>query len=738
MQRRPRGAVCLCFTLALLTDLSLDAAPPPAPRPALPAEPEVLRGEAAQVQLAGEAARKRWLQVFPLTPHREDRLFLVEDGTRAVALDSVEPGPAMLCAGGMEVATRCERVLVEKEGFLTLAAPVAGVRVTGRLLVGRNPVSGARIAVVPEPLPARRFFSIPLFREGEHLETRVLSDEKGRFTIPLLAPGDYRLDIRSPGGRLDHGEPFTVPDPRKLRTRADPPGPPLFDLGDLGLADGVRVEVTVTDSSGRPLNGAGVGAGQGLRLERTYFEAYANADGIAVLSGVDAAKPIGITCVAPGYVRWEKEFETIPSALRCALDRYSGIEGTVIDEDGEPVAGATVTVRPLEFARSVPTSEDGTFTFGEMTAGEYRLLVAASGYRTAEREVALAAQEQANLDPIRLLPAEALDGRVVDGLTGEPVGTASVTVKDPPGAGAAVTDEEGKFTLWTGSDETLWIEVAAAGYPPATVGVTAERQAAPEPLEIELLAGGRVHVSVWDEEADAPCRGCSLSLGGEGRSHSLTTNADGEALSELLSPGRYYASLVQMRSLGSVVTVSSGDQIRRFTIEPGQTTRVQFGEKRQTVEVLFSPPPPPGWKLLAEVGPRADLLDPQPDGSFLVRRPPGQAVKLTLEVLGSVRVRQAVLPADFDQPVVRLELAETQVRGTLVRGQEPLASDRLEIVSVAEGAVAALAKSDAAGVFVVPYLPPGGYQLLVENRRVGVFELAEGASLDLGRLAVPD
>jgi hypothetical protein len=223
---------------------------------------------------------------------------------------------------------------------------------------------------------------------------------------------------------------------------------------------------------------------------------------------------------------------------------------------------------------------------------------------------------------------------------------------------------------------------------------------------------------------------------GGGRSHSLVTDAQGEALSELLAPGQYQASPVRMRSLGPVVQVSGGDDSRMVTVEPHRTARVQFGERRQVVEVLFVPPAPAGWMLQAEAGPRFEMLSPRPDGSFAVRKATGEAVQLSLRAAGGVQVRQAVLPSDFDAPVLRLDLPETSVHGTLLRGGQAVAGG-VQIVSAADGAVAATARSDEAGAFFIPHLPAGLYSVLAGSQPVRTFELPDGGAVDLGRIAVP-
>ncbi|HVR95548.1 MAG TPA: carboxypeptidase regulatory-like domain-containing protein [Thermoanaerobaculia bacterium] len=209
-------------------------------------------------------------------------------------------------------------------------------------------------------------------------------------------------------------------------------------------------------------------------------------------------------------------------------------------------------------------------------------------------------------DPWGRCGCEVLEGKVVDDLSREPVAGATVTVMDPPGAGSAVSGEEGAFSLPAASEEALLLEVRAEGYPPASVKVAPERQASGEPLEVELLPGGRVHVSPWDEESDIPCTGCSVSLMVGGRSHSLVTDTQREALSELLAPDQYQVSLVRMRSLGGVVQVSGGDAApsrpaQRRLGHPQDSFSVAEGSSAGESLLPCRSPPDPGRKTSTSI-----------------------------------------------------------------------------------------------------------------------------------------
>lgn len=711
---------------AVLTATTL-AASPPAP-PSSPAP-----GSAGA---SGPAARERWIEATPLDRQDPAKVFPLGPEAQSVRLEGVE-GLVMLCAGGKDVATVCERRSIGPGESLPLAPLPAGVRLQGRLVAGKAPLTGAKVAVLPERLAARRPFSIPLWRAGTQITRQVESDEKGRFSMPRLAPGRYVLEISSPGGRIDESDAFTVSEPEKLRGKRAALGPPVLDLGDLPLEEGLRLEVTVLTSEGEPVSGATVG----LLQERAgrdplFFGASTGVDGIAKITRLDPSLPVQVSCTAPGYVRGKESFASPPAAARCSLERVAGIEGRVTGEEDAAVPGATVTLRRTD--RATQTQDDGSFSFEDLVPGRYDLVAAVPGLRAAERQVSLRQGERRALPPIQLLAAAELTGLLLEDSPGEtPVAGARVTVVEPPGGGSAVSDQEGRFQVRTGSDLAIRLEVRADGFPPESVEVSPGHPPE-EPLEVRLRRGGYVRVSVWDEENDAPCLGCSVSMMSHDRPSPgiLLTDRQGEVVSPPLAPGSWQVYLEALRSSGSYVTVRGGDNIRLVEVESGVTTPVRFGERRISIEVSFSSPPPAGWTLQA-VGPAGVApARRQDDGSFLLRKSPGESLVLGLADGAGRTVRQTTVPPAFEEPLLRLPLHDTEVHGILLAGEEPLGLEPVRLVPTTAPSLAASAWTDGEGGFSVPYLPPGTYRLIAGDRAVATVQVTAGAATDLGPISL--
>lgn len=710
------------------------------------AQPAQPAPSAPRVEISGSPGSGAWVSAVPQSPRGEPASWSIPQGERSLSLEGVPPGLAVVCAGRDGAATVCQRLVLAEGQVTAIAPPVPGVRVVGRLLAGRRPISGAKIAVTLHPLAFRRAFAVPLKREGERVTTLVTSDEEGRFAFGELAPGSYRLILNLPGGRSTEGEPFQVPSPEELRrTRKAPPGatptdPPVLDLGALSQPEGVSLEVTIVDRAGKPIPRAGAAVRQGSATSPAspLFEVWAGDDGKARLEGLDPAlAPLYATCVARGYVRWQKTFDSLPPALGCELTRLSGIAGQTVDENGKPVAGVGVSVRMEDFATT--TGKEGRFTLAGLPPGEHRLLFSAPGWSAVEKTVILADEEQHQLEPVTLSPARPWQGKVVDDATGEPIAGAGITVIEPRGSGAASTDEEGFFSVAAdvASGGEVRIEISAPGYPRAPFAVDAEerRAGAAEPPVFRLRPGGRIHVSVWDEEVEAPCLGCEISSGNHLPIPRMVTDADGEALSDLLAPGEYRVVLVKAVSLGGTVQVSGGDNVRMAKVEPGRTAEVSFGERRARVDVVFVPEPPAGWKLWLNAPGRTQTYDRASDGRFRIHKGSHEALSLGLESPDhQLFAHQVDLPADQDSPFVRLPLPSTEVRGTVKRGDEPVIGQAVQLRSLSDGRPVARGKTDIGGSFGLPFVPPGTYLLAVDGQPLQTVRVETGRATDLGTI----
>lgn len=692
-----------------------------------------------------------WVEVIPLRSGEEPVLVQFQN-LPSGGLEGLElPAPAhsyLLCRGGAGRPVTCGALVVDESLPGQVWSP--GAQVAGAVYQGDRPMPGARIFVVPTGLKTRRQLTLPLYLnppgdEDARLVRHVESDKGGRFELPGIAPGEYLLEIRMPGGRLFHSQPFEIPEPPPLR-----PGvaPPTVELGRLGPESGVAVEFLVTDLDGVPLEGALVGGGQGDGLDDwAVFEGKTDAKGEAVVSGFDPTLETRLACRAGGYLDEDRNEEAPPGFVHCQLAPLVTLSGLVVDGEEEPVPDATASV--AEALHGSPdralTGPEGSFELAGLAPGEHTLRVAAPGYRLAEVPVILEAGEgRRELPAVMLEPAGILEGRVLDAETGLPLPGARVEVREPPGFGAAVSGPDGEFILSAAAPK-LTLRMAAEGYAEERRTVVPEELT--EPLRVELSRGGRIRVRAWDEEVGGPCTGCVISVSPRPRDRPrLLTDGQGEVVTGSLAPGRYSVQRPRTRMKGSVVIVQGGQGIRTVEVQAGETVTVELGERVVVHTLDLEPPPPPGWSLSTESPSRFDSHRDAPTGRVELHRIPGEPLTLTLSRPGfpATWVRLARLEPIDQARRDSLRLPRTRMSGVLVPreevGAEPRAAAmpaRLEWVAVADGETWATMPVPPGGAFSLPHLPPGNYWLRADDQTVHTVSLEARGERDLGEILLP-
>jgi len=692
---------------------------------------------------------------------------------RLGAREDLVPGLTLVCTGGEERSVDCRQLWLDPEaldGLELRARP--GRPVTGRVTLEGAGLDGASVALVPAEFKTTRLLTLPLsLPEGAEEPVReVETDEDGRFTLPALAPGDYRLLLELPGGRRDHETTFTVTLPRRAGpnagTRTPAVAEPLdsLDLGDLDFPAGLSVEVVVIGPDGQPIPGALVGAVQAgpdrARNPAAVTELQAGTDesGHAVLGGLAPDLPASVVCRAPGFDLWRERFDAPPSFVTCTLAPLGLLTGRVVDEEGEPLSVARVTLSgsssfsgPWVETADVGREDEGRFRFEDLDEGRVRLVAASPGHAAKTLSLTLEPGEARDVGELVLEPGVRWSIRVVEKTPEaerEPVADATITAVSPPGSLApATTDSWGEVEVEGPATGTLQVEVQAEGFAPLRVEVPeTARTLDSEPFEIVLERGGWIEAHVWDEEAETPCAGCQVSLSGSGPSQGLVTDASGTARSGPLAPGPWQASLARVQGFGGMVTRSGGHDVRRVTVAPGETTEVRFGDPAQTVEVVVSPPPlsetggPEAWQLVVrDLADAVRLYAFDASGSAIVRRPEGAAV-LSLTG-GGTTVELGTLAEDAADPTL-IERPSGLLTCRLpanLDGNGPVPGrTRLVLVNLGDGRRVATVDGEPGAVVRIPFLATGVYELRGGGRSLGTTAVVDGRETDLGNLGEGD
>jgi len=229
------------------------------------------------------------------------------------------------------------------------------VVVSGRLLAGGKPCSEGSVSL-NDPATER--------------SAGAATDSDGRVVLRAVLPGKYLVKA--------YCEDFPH--------REDLPVVEVADKDVSGLtwelAAGFTVSGTVVDAGGAPVASADVWGqthGSDPRAARGWTSGRSEKDGSFVLTGVRA-----------GGLELSVHTETHPSnedpvkldvsgdmsGVKLTLDTGGGIEGSVEDEDGKPLAGVDVRASGKTWAwgnSNTSTRDDGTFRLEGLSAGEYRV-----------------------------------------------------------------------------------------------------------------------------------------------------------------------------------------------------------------------------------------------------------------------------------------------------------------------------------------------------------------------------
>ena len=229
----------------------------------------------------------------------------------------------------------------------------------------------------------------------------------------------------------------------------------------------------VEKASRRPLSGVAVrlsGGGEARTAGDGSFRLFLPGEGSRLVTFrgegfqertlvVDPARPL------PSLV------ELLPSSggEQVSKGLLAKVEGTVVDDAGEPVTSARVVAARLDRPDPNRPAPKGIFSTGTDPGGRFRLLLPVPGrYRlrafhpsagTAFREITTTSGDRIEVEMVLVRPLQ-LRGRVVDGATGLPVEGARVLLSRPglPSCQAR-TGGDGSFLLkpWTPGKWTLQV-----------------------------------------------------------------------------------------------------------------------------------------------------------------------------------------------------------------------------------------------------------------------------------------
>ena len=212
---------------------------------------------------------------------------------------------------------------------------------------------------------------------------QATSDAEGRFVLSGLKPGTAYVTATASGYRTRSAQPVEIPEEGQA--------PPL----EITLEPGTFLEGTVRDSRGEPVPDARVHV-QGMEAIGIGSEMIVPADDQGRFEVADLEPgPFRVQASSRRGPSARAELEVRPGRNRLDLTLSEGTEvsGRIVDGQGAPVPGASLSLRSVPKEGEMPmaalgeiqavSTGDGSFAFQGISDGEYRLTGTRQGYAPA-------------------------------------------------------------------------------------------------------------------------------------------------------------------------------------------------------------------------------------------------------------------------------------------------------------------------------------------------------------------
>jgi len=265
------------------------------------------------------------------------------------------------------------------------------------------------------------------------------------------------------------------------------------------------------------------------------------------------------------------------------------VSGQVLDDDGTPVPGVTVTID----GQTTTTGADGRYLFDQVAVGTHTATITAPPGFTITSTPPAFTVPVGSEDPIEnvdfvLAENPTLSGTVSSNGTGVPGVT--VTATSPGGTLTTVTDGNGDYSFPRLPVGDYDIAITTPdGYVVDGPSSRPEQVAADDVTDVDFALArlGALSGTVTTDD-DEPFGGVTIEVAGPGGSQQLTTDADGAFGLDSLAPGTYTLTVVPPDD-----TTVVGTATRTLTITAAGETIVDLDFVLAEDDVVPTPTPTP-------------------------------------------------------------------------------------------------------------------------------------------------
>lgn len=287
------------------------------------------------------------------------------------------------------------------------------------------------------------------------------TDANGRYVLRNLQTGTYSVTFQNDefGERTVTGIRVTAP----TTTVVD------VSLGDVSTGTGIAGNVT--DTNGAVLSGVTVTVLQGSTV---VTSGSTDAEGNYTFADLNAGTysvrftKTGYQSITRGSVQVTAgQLTTVDVQLTATQAQTGSITGTVTDNSGRAVAGATVDLLVQgSVSRATTTSSSGTFQFASVAAGSYGVRVTAGNLPPVTQTITVTAGQTTRVNfVVQPNSGAGSVGGQVRAPNGIPIMGAQVTIIRGPRVGQrVVTGKDGRFNFVGLTPGSYTLQFTAGGY----------------------------------------------------------------------------------------------------------------------------------------------------------------------------------------------------------------------------------------------------------------------------------
>lgn len=548
------------------------------------------------------------------------------------------------------------------------------------------------------------------------------TDSNGNYSINNLNSGDYIVQIYAEGWikqqRTDYVTVIASNNTSQI---------------NFTLRPGGSITGTVLDEQGKPITNARVCA---VPVNESSIRTYYCVDdyGNYLINSLDSGDYI-VEAKAEGWIiqQWAEHVTVNPpnktGNINFTLKKGGSISGQVVDEQGQPIVKALVTISDNSSSYLCRTDDIGKYVFQSLISGTYEVNVRATGWikQTYKNRVEVVAPNDISNINFTLQRGGSISGQVIDD-SGNPINNANVNVYSIDDALITYfsnTDDLGNYIVSSMKSGEYRIQIRASGWITQEYSTNVIVYAPNDTSQINftLHPEGSISGTISDEQETPITNADVLAVPVNGNSISSVnrSNTSGNYLITGLESGDYIVKvqakgwIKQQRIEPVTVTASQKTENINFILKRGGSISGQvLDEQKQPVENA--------QVYVYDLDNSSYYYCYTDDnGNYIIQSLPSGTYKVNVNANGWIRQKysnsvEVVVPNDTSN-INFVLLRGGSISGRVVDNNgNPISNATVYATDIEGDSVGYLGNCDEIGYFKLDGLPGGNYQVKVQAK----------------------